>query len=211
MKKKFILYFGILFFYQILILAIADSNQWWIKGKFYESIKGNLIVASPNIYDSKFKESVIVIFENTKDMSWGLTINKYMGLVSLRNFLNKSELIKMKEKKILDVKIPIYWGGPVEQQRYFILHSKDYKNENTKVYKNFFMTSDTETLIKIAENKGPKNKLIIVGISSWGEGQLEGEMERNDWLISKIDENFIFEEDKNKIWKFFFSKGFLRL
>ena len=113
MKKKFILYFGILFFYQISILAIADSNQWWIKGKFYESIKGNLIVASPNIYDSKFKESVIVIFENTKDMSWGLTINKYMGLVTLRNFLNKSELIKMKEKKILDVKIPIYWGGPV--------------------------------------------------------------------------------------------------
>ena len=73
------------------------------------------------------------------------------------------------------------------------------------------MTSDTETLIKIAENKGPKNKLIIVGVSSWGEGQLEGEMERNDWLISKIDKNFIFEEDKNKIWKFFFSKGFLRL
>ena len=70
------------------------------------------------------------------------------------------------------------------------MHSKDYKNENTKVYKNFFMTSDTDTLIKIAENKGPKNKLIILGISSWGEGQLEGEMERNDWLISEIDKNF---------------------
>ena len=169
------------------------------------------MIASPQIYDSKFKESVIVVFENNKDMSWGLVINKYLGSIALKKFLKKSELSKVKEKKLLDVKIPIYWGGPVEQQRYFILHSKDYKNENTKVYKNFFMTSDTDTLIKIAENKGPKNKLIILGISSWGEGQLEGEMERNDWLISEIDKNFLFEEDKNKLWKFFLGKSFLRL
>lgn len=210
MKKKIILYLGILIFYQN-ISAIADNHQWWIKGKFYESIKGYLLIASPQIYDSKFKKSVIVVFENNKDMSWGLVINKYLGSIALKKFLKKSELSKVKEKKLLDVKIPIYWGGPVEQQRYFILHSKDYKNENTKVYKNFFMTSDTDTLIKIAENKGPKNKLIILGISSWGEGQLEGEMERNDWLISEIDKNFLFEEDKNKLWKFFLGKSFLRL
>ena len=63
------------------------------------------------------------------------------------------------------------------------------------------MTSDTDTY-------GP-NQLIILGISSWGEGQLEGEMERFGLFLKY--KNFLFEEDKNKLWKFFLGKSFLRL
>ena len=189
----------------------ADSHQWWIKGKFYESIKDNLLVATTNIYDPKFKKSVIIIFENNKNRSWGLVVNKPLGSIPLEKLIDISKYPIVLEKNLFKEKIPVYWGGPVEKQRIFILHSKDYQNQNTKKYDHFFMTSDPETLIKIAENEGPKEKLIIIGISSWGEGQLEGEMERDDWRLSEINKELIFKLDNKIKWESAFDNGFLKL
>ena len=38
-----------------------------------------------------------------------------------------------------------------------------------------------------------KSNLVIVGASSWGPGQLEGEMERDDWILSEIKKDLISE------------------
>ena len=134
-------------------------------------------------------------------------------------FLNSNILLALNnltklddEKKNLNkVKVPIFWGGPVEKNRIFILHSNEYKSETTMKYENVSISSDFTTLLEIADDKGPKNKMIILGISSWGPGQLEGEMESDKWILSEIKNELIFEIENKEKWKKAIEKGFLKL
>ncbi len=109
------------------------------------------------------------------------------------------------------IQIPIFWGGPVDINKILILHSKEYESETTKNYENISISSDYKTLLEIADNKGPKNKLVILGVSSWGDGQLEGEMERDGWILSEINADLIFEEDNLKKWINALNNSFVRL
>ena len=208
--KKLLTILILLLNFNISILA-AETPKKWIKGKFYESVKDNLLVATKEMRDPRFKKSVIVMIESDKNRAWGLAINKPIGSIPLGKLIDISDHSNVKKKDLFDVKIPIFWGGPVERHNIFILHSKEYKSETTINYNNISISSDYKTLIEIADNKGPKKKLVIIGISSWGEGQLEGEMEKDHWILSEINTDLIFGRDNLKKWINAISNGFVRL
>ena len=65
--------------------------------------------------------------------------------------------------------------------------------------------------MKIAENKGPKKNLIVIGLSSWGPEQLEGEFERDSWVLSEINEEIVFEIENSEKWKKALQKAYLKL
>ena len=189
----------------------VDYPIKYYKGKFYESVKGNLLVASEKLKGTRFGETVIVMFENDKNGSWGLVINKPIGLTPINKIVNIPNKFMNENKNLDKIEIPIFWGGPVEENRFFILHSNEYKGETTIKYKNLSISSDYKTLLDIADNRGPKNKIIILGISSWGPGQLEGEMEKNKWVLSESSNELIFEIENKRKWKKAIEKGFLKL
>jgi len=93
----------------------------------------------------------------------------------------------------------------------YILHSKEYKNETTEIYKDFSITRDYKILFDIAENKGPKKSLVILGYSGWGDGQLEGEMEIDHWILSELDSQIIFEKESTNKWLKAYENSFIRL
>ena len=193
------------------IASAENQKRKYIKGKFYNSVEGNFLVATEEMRDPRFNKSVIVMFKNNKDGAWGLAINKPLGTISLRELINKNEIINIKKKELIDAKIPIFWGGPVERNKIFILHSKEYKTKTTKNFNKISLSSDYNTLVKIADDKGPKKKMVIIGFSSWAGGQLEGEMERDHWILSEIKIDLIFESDNLKKWIDAISKGFVIL
>ena len=211
MKKVFIYFFLILLLNFNISLQALDLPKNYLKGKFYESVKNNFLVATEKMNDPRFEKTVIAMFENDKNGAWGLAINKPIGSIPLGKLINISDHSNVKKKDLFDVKIPIFWGGPVERHNIFILHSKEYKSETTINYNNISISSDYKTLIEIADNKGPKKKLVIIGISSWGEGQLEGEMEKDHWILSEINTDLIFGKDNLKKWISAISNGFVRL
>ena len=92
-----------------------------------------------------------------------------------------------------------------------ILHSQEYKNETTKKFKNLSISSDYKILFEIADKKGPKKSLVILGISSWGPGQLEGEMEVETWVLSEINADLIFEMNNAKKWLNAINSSFMSL
>jgi len=211
MKKLFPTF--ILIFVLNLYLP-TNAGPWpknYYKGKFYNSVKDFFLVANKTMRDSRFKNTVIVMLDNDEEGAWGLVINKPLASVPLSSLIHKSRNTTVKEKKLFNVKIPIYWGGPVNENKILILHSQEYKNETTKNFKNLSISSDYKTLLEIADNKGPKNKLVILGVSSWGDGQLEGEMERDGWILSEINTDLIFEEDNLKKWINALNNSFVRL
>ena len=117
----------------------------------------------------------------------------------------------MKKKKLYEVEIPIFWGGPVDEKHIYILHSQEYKNETTLSFNGISVSRDYKVLLDIAQKKGPKQSLVILGYSGWGSGQLEGEMELAHWILSELDDDLIFEEKLTNRWLKAYENSFIRL
>jgi len=183
----------------------------YFEGKHYDSVKDFFLIATEKIRDSRFEKTVILMLEHDKKGALGIVINKPKGTISLGPLINQVEDKSINKKQLYDVKIPIYWGGPVDDHKILILHSKDYKNESTKEYNNLSTSDDLATLVEIAEKKGPKKSLIVLGLAAWNIGQLDGEIELERWTLSEIDEDLIFDMENKKKWLKAINNSFIRL
>jgi len=183
----------------------------YFKGKHYDSVKDFFLIATEKIRDSRFEKTVILMLEHDKKGALGIVINKPMGTISLGTLISKVEDESINKKQLYDVKIPIYWGGPVDDHKILILHSKDYKNVTTKEYNNLSTSNDLSTLVKIAEKKGPKKSLVILGLAAWNTGQLDGEIELERWTLSESSMDLIFEIEDNTKWLKAINNSFIRL
>ena len=211
-KKKIFLYvFLILLFNFYVSVQALDSPKNYLKGKFYSSVKNNFLVATGKMRDPRFANTVIVMLKNDESGSFGLVINKPLGFIPLGSLINKVENQSSKQNELYNVKVPIYWGGPVEENIILVLHSKEYRVENTKKYKDISVSSGYKILLEIADEKGPKKSLILIGHSGWGSGQLEGEMEREGWILSEIITDLIFGTDNANKWLKAINNSFIGL
>ena len=183
----------------------------YFKGKHYDSVKDFLLIATEKIRDSRFKKTVILMLEHDNKGALGIVINKPLGTISLGSLISKVDDQSINKKELYDVKIPVYWGGPVDDHKMLILHSKDYKNESTNEYNNLSTSSDLTTLVEIAEKKGPKKSLVVLGLAACNIGQLDGEIEMERWTLSEIDEDLIFDMENKKKWLKVINNSFIRL
>ena len=151
------------------------------------------------------------MFESDENGAWGLVINKRFGTMPIALLIDPSLNTSKEREKLFKINIPVFWGGPVNIKEIFVLHSIEYQNDNTKNYGNISITQDYNILFDIAANKGPKNSLIILGYSGWGSGQLEGEMERDHWILSDIDLDIIFDEESNTKWDKAYKNSFIKI
>ena len=216
--KKFLVVFFVVVITNICFLAKAidlpkhyvfPKNYW--KGKFYDSVKGFFLVATEKIKDSRFENTVIIVLEHDVDGALGLVINKPLGQINLGSLISNIEDKDINKKELYDIKIPIYWGGPVDENKILILHSNDYENKTTKKYNKLSTSNNLKTLVEIAENKGPKKSLVILGLSAWNVEQLDGEIELEKWTLSEIELDLIFKTDNNKKWLKAINNSFIRL
>ena len=155
--KKFlrIVALGLLFNFYVSVQA-QDSPKNYLKGEFYNSVKNYFLVATKKMTDPRFKNTVIIMLENDENKAWGLVINKPVSSIPLGSLIYKSRNTTNKQKELYNVKIPVYWGGPVNESKILILHSQEYKNETTINFKNVSISSNNNILFEIADNKGPK-------------------------------------------------------
>ena len=200
-----------IFSFYFVFFTFAEAPKNYLKGKFYDSVENNFLIATEKMLDERFKKTVIVMLSNDQGGAWGLVINKPIGSVPIKLLINIPEDKKNEKDEIYKVSIPIFWGGPVEKTSIFILHTDDYKSDTTKNYNGILVTRDHKILIDIAKNKGPKKSLVIFGYSGLGSRQLEGEMEKDDWILSDLDPNIIFEKESIKKWSKAYENSFIRL
>ena len=189
----------------------ATGPKNYLKGKFYHSVKDHFLIATEKMTDSRFKETVIVMLESDKNGAWGLVINKRLGTMPMALLIDPSLNTSEEREKLYKVNVPVFWGGPVDVKEIFILHSIEYQSDTTKNYGNISISKDYNILFDIAENKGPKKSLVIFGYSGWGSGQLEGEMERDHWILSDIDLDITFDKESNTKWNKAFKNSFIKV
>ena len=193
------------------IFAIAEGPKNYLRGKFYSSVKDHFLIATEKMRDNRFNETVIVMLESDKNGAWGLVINKRIGTMPIALLIDPSLNTSEEREDLFKINIPVFWGGPVDAKEIFILHSTEYKSETTKNYGNISISQDYTILFDIAKNNGPKKSLVILGYSGWGSGQLEGEMERDHWILSDIDLNITFNKDSNTKWEEAIKNSFIKI
>ena len=213
MKKRILLL--LVFILQISLfhytLALAESPKNYLKGKFYSSVKDHFLIATEKMKDNRFEKTVVAMLENDKDGAWGLVINKPIGSLPIALLIDPSLNTSEEREELYKINIPVFWGGPVETKKIFILHSNEYQSDSTNNYGSISISHGYDILFDIAKNKGPEKSLVILGYSGWGDGQLEGEMERDHWILSDLDPSIIFDEESSRKWRKAYKNSFIKI
>ncbi|NIZ12455.1 YqgE/AlgH family protein [Phaeobacter sp. HF9A] len=162
-------------------------------------LTGKLLIAMPGIGDPRFDNSVVFLCSHGDEGAMGLIINKLAPGVLLRTLFDQLD-IKTKPKA---GRVPVHFGGPVETQRGFVLHSDDYVSSvnSLAVKPGFSMTATLDVLEDIAEGRGPEQFLVMLGYAGWGAGQLEEEIAQNGWLTADAEPETIFSNPAEEQWE----------
>ena len=165
-----------------------------------EFLDGKMLVAMPGMGDMRFERAVIYMCAHSGEGAMGLMVNKPARELSFPDLL---EQLGIETGETGEGGPPIYFGGPVEHGRGFVLHTVDYDSEGStmRVDARFGMTATVDILKDIAEGRGPRKALLALGYSGWGPGQLEDELRRNGWLICDADEALIFGTEPGGRWE----------
>ena len=161
-------------------------------------LDGKFLVAMPGMNDPRFKQAVIFMCAHTPEGAMGLIINRPAhGL----DFANLMEQLGVEGDKLADGPT-VMFGGPVEHGRGFVLHSTDYftKGGTMPISDDFGMTATLDVLTDMANGKGPEQRLLCLGYSGWGPGQLEAEIRANGWLIFDAAPKIVFDTPEAEKW-----------
>jgi putative transcriptional regulator len=135
----------------------------------------------PGMVDTNFAGSVIYLFEHTERGAMGLVVNRPTE-VNLGALFDKIEL-KLEIAPLLDQ--PVYFGGPVQVERGFVLHEPNpliAYSSSLAIPGGLTMTTSKDVLEAVASGSGPRDFLMTLGYAGWGAGQLEEEITLNGWM-----------------------------
>ena len=161
-------------------------------------LTNQFLIAMPGLEDPNFFHSVTYICEHNDQGALGLVINRPLDM-QLGEILQH---IKLQHSEPEARQIQVHLGGPVQQDRGFVLHEPLGEWEATlKVTDRIGITSSIDILQAIAKNEGPERSLITLGYAGWGAGQLEQEMAENAWLNGPADPDILFNSPDEERWK----------
>ncbi len=155
-------------------------------------LANQLLIAMPGMVDETFAGSVVYLCEHNAQGAMGLVINRPTD-IDLSNLFEKIDL-KLEIAPLLHQ--PVYFGGPVQVERGFVLHQKlsDIQySSSLSVPEGLAMTTSKDVLEAVSTGHGPSKFMMTLGYAGWGAGQLEDEISRNGWLNVSTDLDHLSE------------------
>ena len=146
-----------------------------------DHLANQFLIAMPGMEDPNFAGSVIYLFEHTQRGAMGLVVNRPTE-VNLATLFDKIEL-KLEIAPLLEQ--PVYFGGPVQVERGFVLHESNPNlaySSSLIIPGGLTMTTSKDVLEAVAVGNGPRKFLMTLGYAGWGAGQLEEEITLNGWM-----------------------------
>ncbi|MFM6854713.1 MAG: YqgE/AlgH family protein [Sphingopyxis sp.] len=156
---------------------------------------GQFLLALPAIGDPRFDHSIILMISHDEDGAMGIAIGD-PGDVTVGEVLEEMAL-----PAALPANPAVLVGGPVEPQRGFVIHSRDWGGEGTiDVAGLFAVSASLDVLRAIAGGRGPRQWQLAMGYAGWSAGQLEGEMMGDAWHLTPSDPAILFDIAPQRRW-----------
>jgi putative transcriptional regulator len=162
------------------------------------SLTGQILIAMPQMGDPRFSQSVIFLCAHTKDGAMGIIVNRPLNKPDFGDLLKQLEIEPHPPAR----RIALGTGGPVDNNRGFVLHSTDWATEGSMdVDGEHMLTSSLDILKAIAEGGGPKQCFLALGYAGWNAGQLDEEFLQNAWLNAPADDQILFDGAHETKWQ----------
>jgi putative transcriptional regulator len=155
-------------------------------------LANQFLIAMPGMVDPNFAGSVIYLFEHTERGAMGLVINRPTEL-DMGALFEKIE-VKLEAEPVSEQ--PVYFGGPVQIERGFVLHEPTIEvvySSSLAVPGGLTMTTSKDVLEAVAAGSGPSKFLMTLGYAGWGAGQLEEEITLNGWINVPLSQKEMIE------------------
>jgi len=150
----------------------------------------HFLIAMPAMADSSFAKTLVYICEHNEQGALGIIVNRPTNLTLSELF--EQTKIPMGELELSSM--PVYFGGPVQTDRGFVLHKPVGQWQSTlAINDNLGLTTSRDILLAVGAGLEPKNLLLTLGYSGWAQGQLEHELTQNAWLTVPASEHILFE------------------
>ncbi len=157
---------------------------------------GQFLLAMPGIGDPRFERSVIAMCVHDEEGALGIGLGRIIPGLGFHDLLEQLEI-----EPGVAPNAPIHLGGPVDPQRGFVLHSRDWGGqESIDVAGRWTMSPTIDVLKAIAEGKGPSRWVAALGYAGWTAGQLDDELGRHGWFLAEGDDELLFEVDAEHRW-----------
>ena len=162
------------------------------------TLAGRFLVAAPSMPDERFQKSVVYLCKHDDDGALGIIVNNKVEDLPLAQVYKQLGI----EVPNASAERPVLFGGPVETSRGLVLHSADYRREETLIIDGeMALTASLEILKDMAGGKGPQHAWLALGHSGWAPGQLDREMQDNAWLVVDGDPALVFDPDFPAKWQ----------
>ena len=158
----------------------------------------HLLIAMPTLADPNFSHTVTLICEHTEKGALGIVLNKPLPM-KLSDVLSQMKLEPRDEQIAAQ---PVLRGGPLHNDRGFVLHRPGGEWDATHRVSDFIqVTTSRDILAAMARGEGPSNAFIALGYASWEAGQLEREIRDNAWLTVPANESVVFDLPFEERWQ----------
>ena len=168
------------------------------KTEVLSTLKNHLLIAMPSLTDPYFKHSVVYLCEHDEKGAMGFIINFPVKLTLQELLKNVQTISYQPDPPLLD---PVFLGGPLALERGFVLHSPVADNsQSTQLNEQLMMSNSNAILSTLGTEKAPEKYMVTLGYASWDSGQLEQEMNDNQWLTIESENDIIFNTPIEKRW-----------
>ena len=144
---------------------------------------GTLLIAEPFLKDPNFSRTVVFICDHHEQGSFGFVLNRAYGH-TLDELMNDMS----------DLKIPVFYGGPVQMDTIHFLHQYPSKIPGGfQVVDDVYWGGNFETAIALIRSGeiDPNKIRFYIGYSGWSSGQLNDELKEKSWLTVQATRKLI--------------------
>jgi putative transcriptional regulator len=155
-----------------------------------KSLRGQLLVATPQLPDENFYRTVVLMVEHTEDGALGVVLNRLADR-------SVAELWHEVSQEACDDQRPVNLGGPVSGPLIAIHTDPDLAE--MEVLPGVYLAAQKSHLDRLVA-QDEHHYRVYLGHSGWGRGQLEGELEQGAWLTTPATREYVFH-DGDDLWE----------
>lgn len=155
------------------------------------NLTDHFLIAMPAMSDPYFSRTLVYVCEHNEQGALGIVVNRPIDM-TLGSLYERVD-IPLERPDLRD--LPVFFGGPVQTDRGFVLHRPCGNWQSTlAINSEIALTSSRDILETLGLSGEPHDFLMTLGYAGWSAGQLESELAANGWLTVKADHDIVFNQ-----------------